>query len=166
MKRRFGVNAAGYYVGPLKKIHRPKGRESLAVRCLRDGTLDVCLRSGRVYSFALGKRKRIKTRIDEDGYEKFTLKRDVSWREKRRADRNGRRRLSMEVFVHRLVMMKKLAVAKGEARWREHLEDLPGDRDVHHVDGKTNNVARMLTLEFVSWNRGKADQREEEPIPF
>lgn len=164
MKKKFGVNAAGYYVGPLKKRHRPLGKPSLALRCLQDGTLDIDLDSGEVWSTAKGARAKIKTRIDEDGYHKFTLCRDVDGRERRKKDGEGRRRLKMEVFVHRLCMMKKLAVARGEKRWREHLEDLPGDRDVHHRFGKDQNHASALTLEYCYLNQTRHISLSEEHV--
>jgi hypothetical protein len=157
-----GRDSQGYYRGPLRKVHRPRGRESLAVRCLRDGTLDVCLLTGHVFSSARGASRSIKTRTDEDGYEKFTLHREATGRERRKCDGSGRRRLVMEVFVHRLVMLKKLAVARGESRWREHVEDLPGDRDVHHRDTcRSHNAASNLTLELIPLNRGRSPVLEE-----
>lgn len=162
MKKKFGVNAAGYYVGPLKKRHRPNGKPSLALRCLQDGTLDIDLDTAEVWSMARGVRTKVKTRIDEDGYHKFTLKRDVDGSERRKRDSSGRRRLSMEVFVHRLCMMKKLAVARGERRWREHLEDLPGDRDVHHRFSKDRNEATALTLEHCYLNQTRHISLSEE----
>lgn len=144
--KRFGYNAAGFYVGPLKMRHRH--RKSLALRCLQDGTLDVCLLTGHVYSYARGEMRRVRTRLDEDGYEKFTLSREVSGRERRKTDSTGRRRRMMTVFVHRLVMMKKIAVALGESHWREKVVDLPGDQEVHHRDKvRRHNQARNLTLE-------------------
>lgn len=160
-KQKFGWQN-GYYVGPLKKRHRPNGKPSLALRCLQDGTLDIDLETGEVWSMARGERTKIKTRIDEDGYHKFTLCRDTDGREKRKMDGDGRRRLKMEVFVHRLCMMKKLAVAKGEWRWKEHVEDLPGDREVHHRFGKDRNEATSLMLEYPALNQGKHISLSEE----
>lgn len=161
-KPKFGVNANGHYVGPLKLRHRRKGKPSLALRCLQDGTLDIDLATGEVWSTAKGTRTKLKTRIDEDGYHKFTLCRDTDGREKRKTDGSGRRRLKMEVFVHRLCMMKKLAVARGEFRWREHLEDLPGDREVHHRFGKDRNDATALMLEYSGLNGSRSPALSEE----
>lgn len=148
-KRRFG----GW---GLKKIHRDG--ESLMVRCLRDGTLDVDLRTGRVESWARGDWVRmVKVRVDEDGYEKFTLSRES--RRVRKKDRDGRRREHMTVFVHRLAMVKKIAVAANPDRWRTVVRDLPGDTDVHHKDHcKQNNAANNLTLELAELHRGHADE--------
>lgn len=141
-KRSHARDSAGHLRRP-KRIHR-RG-VSLAARCLEDGTLDVNLQTAVVYSKARGKLKRMKTRLDEDGYVKFTLTREATGREKRRTDAAGRRRLVMTV-----------AVARGESRWREHVVDLPGDKDVHHNDtNRQNNAAANLTLEHVSPNRGR-----------
>ncbi len=134
----------------LKKIHR--SGESLMVRCLRDGTLDVCLTTGRVFSTARGRMKRLKTHLDEDGYERFKLNRESKTVRKR--DRSGRRRERMTVFVHRLLMVKKIAVAANADRWRDIVRDLSGNTDVHHKDHiKTNNVADNLTLELAELHR-------------
>lgn len=137
----------------LKKIHR--AGESLMVRCLRDGTLDVCLKTGRVFSTARGRMKRLKTREDEDGYRKLTLSRESKTRRKK--DSSGRRREHMTVFIHRLVMVKKIAVAANPDRWRDIVRDLHGGTDVHHKDhNKTNNVADNLTLELAELHRAHA----------
>lgn len=140
----------------LKKVHR--SGESLMVRCLRDGTLDVSLLTGSVFSTARGKRRRLKTRRDEDGYVRFTLSRELPKSSRKRPERrDGRKRELMTVFVHRLVMVKKLAVAANESRWRDVVRDLHGDTDVHHMDhNQTNNFADNLTLELAELHRGHA----------
>jgi hypothetical protein len=138
-----------------KRVHRPRGSVSLAAECLADGTLDVDLLTGEVMSYASGSWKKRKTRLDDDGYVTFTLSRDVNGRRKRKSDAAGRWRLHMTVLVHRLVMMKKVAIACGEARWRSHVEDLPSHKDVHHRDrNRAHNEATNLTLEPILLNRG------------
>lgn len=128
------------------------------VRCLRDGTLDVDLETGRVESWARGDWVRfLNVREDEDGYLKFTLSRESKSR--RRKDRNGRRREHMTVFVHRLVMVKKIAVAANPDRWRTVVRDLHGDTDVHHKDHvRSNNVSDNLTLELAELHRPHTDE--------
>lgn len=140
-QRRFG----GY---GRKYLHRDV--ESLMVRCLRDGSLDVDLESGVVWSWKRGDWcKPVKTRTDEDGYIKFTLSRKAPPTSRKPKDRDGRRREHMTVFVHRLVMVKKIAVAANEERWRTVVRDLPGSTEVHHKDLQpTNNWAANLTLEL------------------
>lgn len=129
-----------------KYLHRDQ--ESLMVRCLRDGSLDVDLETGKVWSWRVGDWCRpLKTRTDEDGYIKFTLSRES--KTKRRKDSDGRRREHMTVFVHRLVMVKKIAVAANEERWRTAVRDLPGSMEVHHKDlTPAHNWASNLTLEL------------------
>ena len=135
----------------MKKVHR--AGESLMVRCLRDGSLDVCLKTGRVESWARGEWVLfLKVREDEDGYLKFTLSRES--RRVRSKDSGERRREHMTVFVHRLVMVKKIAVAANPERWRDVVRDLHGDTDVHHKDhDKRNNAAKNLTLELAELHR-------------
>jgi hypothetical protein len=137
-QRRFG----GY---GRKYVHRDG--ESLMVRCLRDGSLDVSLATGNVISLTRGRRRYLATRLDEDGYRKFTLSRES--KTKRRKDSSGRRREHMTVFVHRLVMVKKIAVAANPERWRTVVRDLAGSTEVHHKDENTdNNRGNNLTLEL------------------
>lgn len=151
---------------------------TLLLRCLRDGTLDVCLGSGKVYSYAKGARAEIKLRGDSDGYLVFTLSREVSGSLVRKTvseTRKGgkrvqRRRWRQEVRVHRAVKMKAAAVDKAIAAgnpgsWREFLDDIPPRVDVDHIDfNKKNNAASNLAFLHESVNRGRkyAAIKEEE----
>lgn len=138
------------------------------VRCLRDGTLDVSLTTGIVISLTRGRRRYLRTRLDEDGYRKFTLSRES--KTKRKQDAAGRRREHMTVFVHRLVMVKKIAVAANPERWRTVVRDLPGSTEVHHKDEDTgNNRGDNLTLELSEVHRvvhGRVGCEEGELVEF
>lgn len=143
------------------------------VRCLRDGSLDVDLETGKVWTWKRGMWcQPIKTRVDEDGYVKFTLSREAPKSSRKRPDRDGRRREHMTVFVHRLVMVKKIAVAANEERWRTVVRDLPGSTEVHHKNEQRDcNWASNLTLELGEVHRtvvhnhaGSAEA--DEPLDF
>lgn len=140
-ERRFGGYGRRY-------VHRDG--ESLMVRCLADGSLDVGLESGMVWSRKPnGLWRELKVREDEDGYLKFTLSRKAPKGSRRKPDKDGRRREHMTVFVHRLVMVKKIAVAANEKRWQTVVRDLPGSTEVHHKDlTPAHNWASNLTLEL------------------
>lgn len=146
----------------LRYNHRD--HESLMVRCLRDGSLDVDLETGNVWSWKRGEWcQPVKTRRDEDGYVKFTLSRKAPKSSRKRPDRDGRRREHMTVFVHRLVMVKKIAVAANEERWRTVLRDLPGSTEVHHKDeNRQHNAAGNLTLELSEIHKAIHHQEYEE----
>jgi hypothetical protein len=156
--------------GPRKITHNRRGGETLARRCLRDGSIDVDLATGVVTSFARYPKGRVlKLTIDEDGYEKFKLCRNVSKRLVRKPDRWGRHRWQMDVFVHRLVRMKATAVKRAVAeagdadRWREYVRDLPCGVDVNHIDrDRRNNAAANLRLETEDCNRRGGDMDEED----
>ena len=162
--------------GPLKKIHLRVGEIPLEVECLRDGTLDVCLTTGRVWSLYGGKKKQLKTRLDDDGYVVFDLSRApngqkrgrhveyVSFLKDKTLKRRTRWRRRRKVFVHRLVKIKALAFAKGGQKWREYVNDLPRGIDVNHIGRKDDNRAYMLNLETERANRArvKMDQKEWE----
>ncbi len=152
------------YAYGLKKVHRP-GETSLACLALRDGSLDVDLKTGIPY----GARGPMKTRIDKYGYVTFVLCRKVT--------RGGtvvkiagkeRRRKLMTVLVHRLAMMKHLAVQHHGDSWREHVKDLPGTLDVNHVHDhnqvadRTDNRIRNLRLETLMANRRRRPMTPEE----
>jgi hypothetical protein len=155
--------------GPKKVHHNKRGGKTLARRCLEDGTLDVCLETGMVTSFAqVETGKLIRPRLDEDGYRKFTLVRSVSARlvKKKRAD--GCRIWQMTVFVHRLAMMKKIAVKKAKAvgtpdEWRAFVRDLPAGLDVNHKNLiRDDNRACNLELQTERTNRNGQPSTEEE----
>lgn len=58
-----------------------------------------------------------------------------------------------------LAMVKKIAVAANDIRWRDVVGDLSGRFDVHHVDrNKTNNQASNLTLELAELHRAHAGE--------
>lgn len=145
-QRRFGGWGRRY-------LHRDV--ESLMVRCLRDGSLDVDLETGKVWTWKRGDWcQPVRTRRDEDGYVKFTLSREAPPSSRKRRDRDGRRREHMTVFVHRLVMVKKIAIAANEERWRNVVRDLPGSTEVHHKDEvRHHNWSENLTLELSEIHR-------------
>lgn len=147
-----------------KYSHRES--ESLMVHCLRDGSLDVDLHTGAVWSWRRGDWCRlVKVRTDEDGYIKFTLSRES--KTKRKKDRDGRRREHMTVFVHRLVMVKKIAVAANKERWRTVVRDLPGNTEVHHKDlTPAHNWGGNLTLEVSEIHRSEVHAGEYSEADF
>lgn len=162
---RFGLDQYGNYVGPRKIVFRPRRRPSLACRCLRDGSLDVDLRDGKVYSRWQGRKRLRRLRIERDDYLSFSLNREKSHR-RGRSERDRRRtrwRYRMCVMVHRLVMMKKLAVDLGGSKWREYVKDIPPNIDVHHRDGcQWNNGVKNLRLSTDTANRGKREMTPDE----
>lgn len=154
--------------GPLKKIHLPHGVESLECKCLRDGTLDVNLTTGEVFSLATGKRKRMTLAEDSDGYLHIHLSRE-------RDDRRGKAEMQMRngtrikryrhrrfVRVNRLVKMKSIAVGKGGNEWRKYVRDLPRGLDVNHTKGRKNNHHMTLTMATELANRTKRPMTAEE----
>lgn len=139
-------NAAGEYVGPLKRVHRPRGMRSLACELMRDGVLDVGLATGEVVSLHSGQRKVLAVQTNAKGYCYVTLNREKRPR-RGRPNSEGRWRRRMSAWVHRLVMMKKLAVEKHGEAWREHVVDIDPHIDVDHRDRvRHNNAADNLRL--------------------
>lgn len=139
----------------------PWGRASLEVECLRDGTLDVDLETGEVFSVRRGERKKRRLRTDDDGYKSFYLNRErrdkrggKEYCRKTKGFRYRRRRL---VFVHRVVKIKAIALAKGgDHNWRDYVEDLPRGVDVNHFDrDRANNRAGNLELQTELANRSR-----------
>lgn len=153
-----------------KTRFRPKGQLSLAAECLRDGTLDVDLRTGE----PSGMKGPIRTKPDRDGYRTFTLSRDVPrggrlFSERTPSGRRTmRRRRQQTVVVHRLVVMKHLAseraLAEGKpGTWREYVVDLPITVDVDHEDrNRANNRVDNLRLRQPLPNRQRYAMTEEE----
>jgi hypothetical protein len=155
--------------GQLKKIHLPPGEESLECQCLRDGTLDVNLTTGEVFSLVGSKRKRMKFGEDRDGYLHIWLARERSDRRGKpeiEMLRNGKRvkryRRRRYVRVNRLVKMKALAVALGGDQWRKYVADLPRGVDVNHTGARNDNRAHKLTLETERANRTRSEMTPEE----
>lgn len=147
-----------------------KRRESLEVRCLRDGTLDVCLDTGAVYSARGGQRtKAMKLKADRGGYLQFQLNRERS-RKVGRAEwrRDGKRlkkrfRERRAVLVHRLVKIKAVAVGVGGEHWRQYVTDLPPGVDVNHIEGnRGDNRACKLELQTERINRGRGQMEPED----
>ena len=118
----------------------------------------MCLATGEVTSYAISDEGRPrKTRLDVDGYESVPLFRKVSGRVKRS------RRLYMKAFVHRLVMVKAIAMQHGGDAWREYVDDLPGDIDVDHKDNdRTNNALDNLRLRSWYPHRSRQVMEDEE----
>lgn len=151
-----------------KRCHLPPGVISLEVLCLRDGTLDVCLETGKVFGIRGGKRKVRKIRVDEDGYHSIYLNREKKDRRgkfEKDNRRNSRRwRYRRLVFVHRLVKIKALAIAKGgSTNWRQFATDLPRGIDVNHVDrNRSNNHHGNLELQTEKANRTRGEMTEED----
>lgn len=113
-----------------KKMHWT-GKESLEVKCLRDGSLDCDADTGEVFSVKPdGSRTKRRLHVDRDGYLLFYLNRE---RRRGKPDRSGRRRARRGVLVHRLVKIKAIAVAKGGDNWRKYVCDLPRGVDVNHI---------------------------------
>lgn len=120
------------YGGKSKHVFRHE-KTSLLGDCLRDGTLIVNVETGECFTMLgrYGRRlkepAKIKTRIDEDGYEKFSLSRECKDK-RRRPDSRGRRVRRQEVFVHKAVWMAK----------NGGVEIAPGV-EVNHRKGPSNN---------------------------
>ncbi len=150
-----------------KKVFLRYGRESLEVKCLKDGTLDVDIETGEVFSVRYGKRFKRKLEKDEDGYWKFGLNRER--KAKRGKPVNERRsngktyfryRSRRTVFVHRLVKIKALAIAKGGRNWQQYVKDLPIGIDVNHLSGKDNNNHLQLELQTELANRTRTEMSD------
>lgn len=148
-----------------KHIHLPPGVESLEVRCLRDGSLDCCLETGRVFGLVRGEWVEKRLRYDADGYLHFDLNRDRKKRVGRpERCRNGRLRFRERrcVRVNRLVKIKAIAVAKGGSNWRQHVADLPRGVDVNHLGARDDNRASMLELMTERANRSRTEMNDDE----
>lgn len=154
-----------------KRKHRPGEIESLAIRCMKLGVLDVCLVSGRVYTSFRGIVRERKINVDADGYCGFCLNvesTDRTGKQELRRDtkvKKIRRRHRMYVQLHRLVMAKKLAVEKaGDSRdWRTVVRDIPINFDIDHIDrDRANNRGSNLRLRGWFENRTKVPMTAEE----
>lgn len=155
--------------GPLKKIHLRHGQESLEVKCLRDGTLDVRLSTGVVVGLVRGQWQPKSLRIDEDGYVGFYLNRERQKKlgkpevERRRNGKLCKRyRERRYVFVHRLVKIKAIALAIGGRNWRKFVKDLPLGVDVNHLGAKDDNRSHMIELATERANRSRDEMTPEE----
>jgi hypothetical protein len=148
-----------------KFVHLPPGEESLEVKCLRDGSLDVCLDCGSVYSVRGSRRIKRRLYADEDGYLSFTLNREKRKRTGK-PERDGSRnrwRKRRNVLVHRLVKIKAIAVAKGGSNWRSFVCDLPRAVDVNHINSiRSDNRAENLELMTERANRLRRPATDEE----
>ena len=141
---KFGYNEAGFYVGPLKRVHRSKKKPSLACLMLHDGTLDVCLQRWIVTTHFCGRIKVRSLSKNHKGYLYVNLYRE---RKRGRKDKHGRRRHRMSAWVHRLVMMKKIAAESAGEGWRAVVKDIDPEIDVDHIDlNRSNNSAGNLRL--------------------
>jgi hypothetical protein len=147
--------------GKLKKIHVTTGRETLECKRLKDGTLDVCLKTGKVFG-ARGQEMAINP--DKDGYLCVCIHREKKQR-RGKPERSGesvRFRERRTVLVHRLVKMKAIAVALGGHNWRLYVRDIRGI-DVNHFDrSRTNNHHENLMLESEATNRARAEATADE----
>jgi hypothetical protein len=152
-----------------KKVFLTYGKPSLEVQCLRDGTLDVDIETGEVFSIRNGRSVKRQLRLDEDGYYCFQLNRERKRKQgKPEIDyrREGASRLRYRnrryVRVHRLVKIKALAVAKGGRNWRQYVQDLPLGIDVNHLNGKTDNNHLNLELQTELAHRSHKEMTDEE----
>ncbi len=156
------------YRGPLKTTHLKPGEVSLEVECLRNGTLDVCLSTGRVFSIKNGKRVEKKLKLDDDGYLGFYLNRERGHKRGKpsREVRNGKERLRYRrrryVLVNRLVKIKSIAKGKGGKNWRQYVADLPRGVDVNHLGARSDNRDSMLELQTERANRSRTVMTDEE----
>lgn len=153
-----------YFSVGKKRSHLRTGEVSLEVRCLRDGSLDVDLDSGRVFSTINGKTRERKLIADKDGYLRFLLNRERS-QKRGKPQRDGKKlryRKSRQVLVNRLVKIKALAVAKGGANWRLYVADLPRGVDVNHLGPRDDNRSHQLELQTERANRSKKAMTAEE----
>ena len=155
--------------GRLKKIHLRRGKKSLEVRCLRNGTLDVDLETGKVSGFVRGEWKNKRLKKDNDGYMGFHLCRErKSKRGKpiREVRPNGKERNRYRdrryVLVHRLVKIKAIAVGLRGNNWRQYVKDLPPGIDVNHRGERDNNNHLMIELQTEAANRRRREMTPEE----
>ncbi len=145
-KFKFGYNAAGVYVGPLKRVHRDKKKPSLAAREFAAGNPDVCLETGVVTTHYRGRIKIRKLQKNHKGYFWLNLNRKRAGK-RGKPDINGRYREQMAAWVHRLVYMKKLAVDAAGEEWRTAIRDIDPEIDIDHYDkDRGNNSAGNLRL--------------------
>lgn len=144
----------------------PKRRVNLEVLCLRQGSLDVDVLTGEVFSVRRGAHWPMKLREDKDGYLCFGLNRDSKSRGKAcKCKRTGkvRYRVYRWVRVNRLVKIKAMAIAKGGRNWRKFVADLPLGVDVNHIDtDRQNNNHENLELSTERANRARKELSEEE----
>lgn len=149
----------GRFLGIRKKVfHNRFGKppRSLLCTCLRDGTLDVDLLTGLVTSLVGGKVKEISCIPDHSDYLRFCLCRERSTRRKKTAC--GRKRWRQTCGVHRLVIIKKIAIAKSADDWRDFVEDIPPTLHVDHIDlNRQNNVAANLRIQGFMENSNGSD---------
>lgn len=155
--------------GPLKKIHLRHGEDSLEVRCLKNGTLDVELSTGKVLGLVRGEWKAKKLKLDDCGYLGFFLNRERKHKRGkpiREVRPNGKERKRYRdrryVLVNRLVKIKAIAVALGGKNWRNHVKDLPLGVDVNHLGARNNNAHDMLELQTEAANRRRREMTPEE----
>lgn len=145
-KFKYGYNSAGQYVGKLKRVHRDKKKPSLAARELAAGNLDVCLTTGVVTTHYRGRNLIRKLQKNHKGYFWLNLNRNRSGK-RGKPDADGRYREQMSAWVHRLAMMKKLAVELAGEGWRAVVIDIDPEIDVDHKDNnRGNNSAANLRL--------------------
>lgn len=155
--------------GSLKTFRPPKGKDSLEVRCLKNGTLDVDMETGKVLGFVRGEWKAKKLKKDKDGYLGFFLNRERKHKRGkpiREVRSNGkvrhRYRDRRYVLVNRLVKIKAIAVALGGHNWRAYAKDLPPGIDVNHRGAKDNNNHLMIELQTEGANRRRREMTPEE----
>ena len=157
------------YAKPEKKVFLRYGETSLEVQCLRDGTLDVDIETGEVFSVRNGVRTARRLKRDEDGYLGFYLNRERKRKQgkpERDRDRNGKERLRYRkrryVRVNRIVKIVAIAKAKGGKNWRQYCCDLPAGIDVNHLGARDDNRAKMLDLQTGLANRARREMTDEE----
>lgn len=155
--------------GRLKKTHLRRGEDSLEVRCLKNGTLDVELSTGKVLGFVRGEWRHKRLKRDDDGYLMFFLNRERKHKRGkpiREVRPNGTERHRYRdrrcVLVHRLVKIKAIAVALGGKHWRIYCKDLPLGVDVNHIGAKDNNAHDMIELQTEGANRRRREMTPEE----
>ncbi len=149
--------------------HVSKGKESLEVLCFRDGSLDVCLTTGKAFYFKHGKRVERSLRLDKDGYLHFDLNRERSCKRGRPSTERShgktinRWRDRRFVRVNRAVKIKAIAVGLGGDNWRKYVKDLPRGVDVNHIDRvRHHNWSDNLELQTERANRGGSEMTEKE----
>ncbi len=155
-----------------KRVHRSKDKTTLAARMLADGTLDVCLETGEVFTIINGRRRKRKLQTNHKGYHWLNLYRER--KDKRgKPDKYGRRRERFSAWVHRLAMMKKIAVGKcrEEAKdgrvfsnWRLFIVDIDPKIDIDHdnTDRTDNRGDNLRIIEHGLHGRRSSEQWTEE----